>query len=55
MLVAILGSTRFEGGTERATEGGLLGGAFEDARRGGGILPGDAGVALSTRFRNHQL
>jgi hypothetical protein len=40
---------RLVGGTDRATEGGLLGGAFEEARDTGGSLAGDAGVALSTR------
>lgn len=32
LVVITLGSVRFAGGTERATEGGLLGGALEGAR-----------------------
>jgi len=32
LVVITLGSVRLAGGTERATEGGLLGGALEGAR-----------------------
>jgi len=48
VLVIILDSILFAGGIVRATEGGLLGGAFDEARNGGGILPGEAGMGLSS-------
>jgi len=46
VLVTTLGSLRVAGGTERATEGGLLGGALEPARVDC-AFEGDAGVDLS--------
>ena len=46
MLVKTLGSLRM-GGTDRATEAGLLGGALDDALAGGATFDGVAGVALS--------
>jgi hypothetical protein len=45
-----LGSVRVMGGTERATEGGRLGGCLEPALETGGGLVGDKGVALSMRW-----
>ena len=48
MLFKTLGSLR-TGGTERATEGGLLGGAFDEALGGCVDFDGVAGVALSIR------
>jgi len=38
------------GGTERATDGGLLGGALEGARATGGFA-GEAGVDLSSLYK----
>ena len=49
MLVFNLDSARGGGGTERATEGGLLGGALEGARVAGGFV-GEAGVDLSSLY-----
>lgn len=49
MLVFNLESARGGGGTERATEGGLLGGALEGARVTGGFA-GEAGVDLSSLY-----
>jgi len=46
------GSVRLAGGTERATDGGLLGGAREGARENGVGLTGETGVALSTRCKH---
>ena len=49
MLVFNLDSGR-AGGTERATDGGLLGGALEGARAVGGFA-GEAGVDLSSLYK----
>lgn len=49
MLVFSLESGRGAGGTERATEGGLLGGALEGARATGGFV-GEDGVDLSSLY-----
>jgi len=49
VLVLTLGSVRVAGGTERATDGGRLGGALELALVGGWPFEGVAGVALSSR------
>jgi len=50
VLVFNLDSTRVAGGTERATDGGLLGGALEGARATGGFA-GEAGVDLSSLYK----
>ena len=50
MLVFNRDSTRVAGGTERATDGGLLGGALEGARATGGFA-GEAGVDLSSLYK----
>jgi hypothetical protein len=50
VLVITRASLRLAGGTERATDTGLLGGALEPALETGGNLVGVAGVARSRRY-----